>query len=841
MALNNLGLGFVITGKSLAKAAFTEVNAGLYEVADNAAKTADKMGRLRDEQGRYLRRERDALVLDGDAIGKSMRNVGAVVAAAGAAISLLLGIATSKATEFGAGIAEVSTLVDEAQFHVKDLNNETLSMAATYGGELKTQIKGIYQGISAGAADAKSSTNLLNAANKLAIGGVTDVSTAVDGLTNVLNSYSLSYDHATEVSDAFFVALKSGKTTAAELSSTVGQLAPTAGAVGVGFQEMLGAISAVTTKGLNTAAAVTGLKAALANVIKPTSEAAAEAQRLGIHFDAATLRAKGLPAFLDQITSSAKFNKDSMAKLFGSIEGLNAIMALTSGNSETFKTILASMATSAGQTDAAFQKMSETAAFQDRRLAALKETALVLIGQAILPLSTFATKVANVLLVAFTRIPGPMRNFLVVGVAVGAAVAVVTGTVVGLVGAFMLLDTAILPALIAIGALWTLLLAAAVPMSVIGLGIYGLYVAFEKNLGGIGTKLRDFYDRMSLIWEGLGQLFSDGGFSGKVRDELNKTQNAGLKQFLIEVFTFAARIEELFTGIGRGFEQGLGRASPIFEALGNAFTRLGSAIAHVFGGENDPQKKADAFRRFGNAGESVGNALEKVVNILTTAFTYVTIALAFFFELLGSMRKEFGFAWDQVTALTDVFGDLIDAFTGGNPDVDTTSAKFMAFAAVLAVGVRNAAVFIGVIAWMIRNSLAPLAAYIDLVRTSWERLKAALSGGGIDALVGLGERSKDGSKKGDSKVKSLAIGGLSDNTGSGSSPAVAEATASAARPGSETGGNDLLAALTAALGAKKPDQVTIPVMLDGDKIGEAIANRQSNGGVRSFQPGPAAQ
>ena len=49
--------------------------------------------------------------------------------------------------------------------------------------------------------------------DKLATGGVTDVETAADGLTTVLNAYGAEAGSATDVSDALFVALKAGKAT----------------------------------------------------------------------------------------------------------------------------------------------------------------------------------------------------------------------------------------------------------------------------------------------------------------------------------------------------------------------------------------------------------------------------------------------------------------------------------------------------------------------------------------------------------------------------------------------------------------------------------------------------
>ena len=73
------------------------------------------------------------------------------------------------------------------------------------------------------------------------------------------------------------------------------------------------------------------------------------------------------------------------------------------------------------------------------------------------------------------------------------------------------------------------------------------------------------------------QLFEQGGFSGAVRDELNRAENRGLKDFLINVFLWVNRIRNFFSGIAAGFSAGIEAARPTLEAFMNALTRLGAA------------------------------------------------------------------------------------------------------------------------------------------------------------------------------------------------------------------------------------------------------------------------
>ena len=288
---------------------------------------------------------------------KAMRAFVPLVAAAFSARALS-GLA-SQANEFSAAMAEVNTLLS-GNTEMPRLTQEAKNLAAQFGGSPTQQAQAFYQAISAGAGNAEQATALLTAANKLAIGGVTNVTTAVDGLTSVTNAYGISTSEASRVSDAFFVAMRAGKTTVGELSGSIGKVAATAATAGLSFEETLGSISALTTQGIATAEAVTGLKATLSNILKPSKAASDAAKELGVDFSLAGLQSKGLAGFLDELVTATGGSEEKLLDLFGSTEALNTVFALTGGAAETFGNIMVDMANSAGQTDTAFAKVSNT-------------------------------------------------------------------------------------------------------------------------------------------------------------------------------------------------------------------------------------------------------------------------------------------------------------------------------------------------------------------------------------------------------------------------------------------------------------------------------------------------
>lgn len=333
---------------------------------------------------------KDSLKDSESASKASIKAIAATIAA-----SFAGGIISVKAfANFEKDFSNVITLLDEGSFKTKDfqtgvndLKEGLKDLAVESGESFENLNKGLFDLISAGV-DAEKAIDALGVATKLAIAGATDTSTAVDGLTSALNAYGIDAKNAQFISEDFFTAQKFGKTTIAELSQGFGQVAPLAASFGVSLQEVLASVSATTLAGVKTSEAYTGLKAVFANIAKPTADAAKEAERLGIAFDGAALREKGLKGFLDEITQSAGFNKDSLNKLFGSMEAVNTITALTGAQAEDFGGILTELNDDVGNAitfQNALAEKTDDADFVFKQFQNSVKNAAIRIGEIITP------------------------------------------------------------------------------------------------------------------------------------------------------------------------------------------------------------------------------------------------------------------------------------------------------------------------------------------------------------------------------------------------------------------------------------------------------------------------
>ena len=369
--------------------------------SDNAGRGADDLGRKSDRLSADLRK-----------LGGIAGEVAGVIAGAFSVTS-----AIASARQFDAALAETATLLAGNADQMKVVEDGARSLSREFGGSATEQVQAYYQAISAGAGDAAAATKLLESANRLAKGGVTDVTTAVDVLTTATNAYKASGLTAAEASDALFVGMKAGKTTITELSAAVGGVLPLAVSLGVSFDETVAAMSALTTQGISTAESATGVRAALTSMIAPTDDAAKLAAQLGIEFSAAGVRANGFGGVMDQIIKKTGGNTAQIQQLFGSIEATTAALSFAGGAGTVYGTIMDQMAVKAGATSEAFDIVASSLNERLNVVLAQGSDLLLAVGQIMLTALVPALEAGFSI---FNAVAGSMEVFAIVAAGIAA-------------------------------------------------------------------------------------------------------------------------------------------------------------------------------------------------------------------------------------------------------------------------------------------------------------------------------------------------------------------------------------------------------------------------------------
>jgi TP901 family phage tail tape measure protein len=287
------------------------------------------------------------------AVDKMNALLGAI--GAGISVSFLVDLG-KKADEFRKSMALISTQIDDTNGELKQIEATAKRLATQFGNMPVEQSRAFYEILSAGIEDVTVATDLLTTANKLAVGGNTTLAVSVDGLTNIMNSYAGKVKDAEAVSDSLFIGMKAGKATMEELSSGLGKVTPIASSLNVSFDELVAAVSALSKQGIQTSESITGVRAILAAVAKPSSEAAKLANQLGLEFNAASIQAKGFSGFLEDVAKKTGGSTEKLALLFGGVESLVPMMALTGQAGTDFAQIMQDMGNKTGATGAAFEK-----------------------------------------------------------------------------------------------------------------------------------------------------------------------------------------------------------------------------------------------------------------------------------------------------------------------------------------------------------------------------------------------------------------------------------------------------------------------------------------------------
>ena len=260
---------------------------------------------------------------------------------------------------FEYSLSKVESIADTTAVSIGEISEEVLELSSRTGASAAEINEAVYQAISAGV-DTADAVKTVETAVKSSKAGFTDTATAIDGLTTVINSFKSANLEADEVANKFLITQNLGKTSFGEIASAIGNVAPTANAAGVSIEELLSATASLTANGIATSQAMTGLKAAMSNIITPSSNAKKMAEELGIQFDASALKSKGLTGMMKEIAEATQGDTEKMAQLFGSVEALNTMLTLTSdGGAELFDKTMSEMATNTTALDDAFDTMTD--------------------------------------------------------------------------------------------------------------------------------------------------------------------------------------------------------------------------------------------------------------------------------------------------------------------------------------------------------------------------------------------------------------------------------------------------------------------------------------------------
>ena len=290
--------------------------------------------------------------------GEKVKNAGSGMTKTVTAPILAAGAASAKmAMDFEDSMAKVSTIADATEVPMDEMQKAILDLSNQTGISSEEIAQNVYDSISAGQKTGDA-VNFVSNSTKLAKAGFADAGAALDVLTTIMNAYGLKASEVTNVSDMLIQTQNLGKTTVADLASSMGKVIPTANAYGVSLDELCAGYAIMTANGVATAESTTYMNGMLNELGKSgTNVSKTLKEKTGKTFKELMDSGMSLSDVLKIISDAATENNKSFGDMWSSSEAGKAGMILLGDSAENFNGVLEQMQNSAGATNTAFEKL----------------------------------------------------------------------------------------------------------------------------------------------------------------------------------------------------------------------------------------------------------------------------------------------------------------------------------------------------------------------------------------------------------------------------------------------------------------------------------------------------
>ena len=240
------------------------------------------------------------------------------------------------ARKYEISLAEIQTISRGLDLNMGQLSAEIRKVSEAFGIPIATVAEATYETLSNQVTEAANTFDFLQSASTLAIGAVTDLDSAVDLLSSVINSYGFNARDADEISGKLFKTIELGRIRGEEFANTFGRVLVLASQIGISFDEVNAAMATYTVSGLRANEAMTLLTNAMLKLIRPTDALKDRMAELGITSAEAGIQAFGFQGFLQEITKGANASATEIGKLFGRIRATRAIMGVSNEQAEIY-------------------------------------------------------------------------------------------------------------------------------------------------------------------------------------------------------------------------------------------------------------------------------------------------------------------------------------------------------------------------------------------------------------------------------------------------------------------------------------------------------------------------
>lgn len=460
-------------------AAMRQAGTATGKVGDDAEKSLTKLGRQMQSAGRNA----------------SQWVTAPLLAAGGASVHM--------AAQFETSFAQMQGLAGVSASEIDGLKASVLSLAGETANSPQQLAEALYFLRSSGL-DSAEAMAALELSAQASAAGMGDTAVIADAVSSAMNAYAASGLDAAKATDILVATARAGKAEPDQLAGALGRVLPIASELGITFEDVGGAIAALSLNGNDASTSATLLTNVMSKLLKPSQQGAELLAQVGLSAQGIrqSIADNGLLATLQMLQD--KLGDAGFIRFMEDAQAVQGALSLVNDESGNVAEAFGIVADSSGATGEAFSAMADTDAFKMKQALVDVQTAMVQLGSILLPIvADIASGIAG-LTGWFSDLPDPVQKVALAMAGVAAAggpLLVIAGSLVrnftAVKGAFGGATGAASKMSGALGALGALGLAASV-----GFMAYEAFTAKQRELEQrtheVATALGD---QTTIVWE----------------------------------------------------------------------------------------------------------------------------------------------------------------------------------------------------------------------------------------------------------------------------------------------------------------------------------------------------
>ena len=564
-------------------------------------------------------------------MNKMKMGAGLMIVGAGLMAALALPLKTS--IEFSRAMSDVKAKSNATGEQMDLLRAQAMKLGADTKYSAKQAAEGQAQLAMAGL-NVNQTLKAMPGMLDLAAAGNLDLALAAEIATNVLSQFQLKSEETGRAADVLSMAANNSNASVTDIAESMKYLGPTSAAFGISLEESASVVMALANAGLKGGMATRSLTNSMANLAKPTKEAAEMMAQLGVNFFDGEGKFVGLNNMIGQLEKSfVGLTQQQKMAAVGAIYGAGSIqevMSMMNANtvvmrngvevtlrgSEALKEYTTQLENSAGSAQRVSKTLMDNLAGDIENMSGSIETMFISIGGRIEPIVRKITQGLTGMFNVITAIAeNPIGGKLIVVLGVMGALLFTVGALVVAINAvkwasveasFAFTKMGMTEVALAFetggltGGMWALAgavwaaLAPLLPFIAAAALIAGIVWGASKAMDAFGEVMDGKVKVAASGWTrvqqqiggaltGIKEVFSTANSEGfsmseKMRDNLAQL---GVLDFVIGMGTWAARVKEFFKGFREGLKELWGMVKTVFSYIRKPFDMLGDVLSKL--------------------------------------------------------------------------------------------------------------------------------------------------------------------------------------------------------------------------------------------------------------------